>query len=133
MSSYRTSTNPARLNMTEEQRARERASSHARYHANKEVLREKARAYYHKTIETQRHQRRKSHWAVRGVDAATVPAVRGTSCAICQRAGKICLDHIHATGKFRGWLCDRCNRTLGLMKDDPALLRKMTDYIEKAQ
>ena len=130
MSSYRTSTNPRRTTMTEEQRARERARSHARYHANKETIRAKAKAYYHKTVETQRAQRRKSHWASRGVDAATVPATRGTCCALCPNEGKICLDHNHATGKFRGWLCDRCNRTLGLCKDDPALLRKMADYIE---
>jgi hypothetical protein len=119
--------------MTEEQRARERAHSHARYHANKEVIRAKAKAYYHKTVETQRAQRRRSHWAIRGVDAATVPAIRGTSCGLCSRVGKICLDHNHSTGKFRGWLCDRCNRTLGLANDDPALLRKMADYIEKGR
>lgn len=40
-------------------------------------------------------------------------------------------DHDHATGAFRGWLCDRCNRALGQVKDDPALLRAMADYIEQ--
>lgn len=42
----------------------------------------------------------------------------------------ICFDHDHETGKARGWLCDRCNKVLGLVKDDPDLLRKMIAYLE---
>lgn len=42
----------------------------------------------------------------------------------------ICFDHDHATGKPRGWLCDRCNKVLGLVKDDPALLRSLAGYLE---
>ncbi len=41
----------------------------------------------------------------------------------------ICFDHDHATGQPRGWLCDRCNKVLGLVKDDPHLLRKMASYV----
>lgn len=45
--------------------------------------------------------------------------------------GKIVLDHNHETKKFRGWICDRCNRCLGLLKDNSALLRKAVDYLER--
>ena len=41
------------------------------------------------------------------------------------------LDHDHATGKFRGWLCNGCNSALGHVKDDPAVLRKLADYLEQ--
>ena len=41
----------------------------------------------------------------------------------------ICFDHDHTTGKPRGWLCDRCNKVLGLIRDDPALLERMADYL----
>ena len=34
-------------------------------------------------------------------------------CEICGAMGRICFDHDHATGKFRGWLCVRCNGALG--------------------
>jgi hypothetical protein len=44
----------------------------------------------------------------------------------------ICFDHDHVTGKPRGWLCDRCNKVLGLVKDDQFLLNKMICYLEKA-
>jgi hypothetical protein len=45
---------------------------------------------------------------------------------------ELVFDHCHQRGVFRGWLCDRCNRTLGQVKDSPALLRAMADYLEKA-
>lgn len=38
-------------------------------------------------------------------------------------------DHCHASGKFRGWLCDRCNRTLGQVKDSIELLHRMIRYL----
>jgi hypothetical protein len=44
----------------------------------------------------------------------------------------LCLDHCHATGKVRGLLCSNCNRAIGLMKDDPRILRAAADYLEAA-
>jgi hypothetical protein len=42
-----------------------------------------------------------------------------------------CLDHDHATERFRGWICNDCNRIAGISKDDVSLLRRIADYIEK--
>lgn len=53
------------------------------------------------------------------------------TCGVCGSGGKICFDHCHATNKFRGWLCNRCNLVLGHAKDDPELLRKLADYLHK--
>lgn len=55
---------------------------------------------------------------------------RAANCDICGESGKTVFDHCHARGHFRGWLCDRCNRTLGQVKDDAQLLRKMIKYLE---
>lgn len=57
---------------------------------------------------------------------------RPTECDICATSaiGPIVFDHCHVRGHFRGWLCDRCNKVLGLMKDDPALLRSLAQYLE---
>lgn len=41
-------------------------------------------------------------------------------------------DHCHATGKFRGWLCARCNMTLGQVADDIELLKKLIAYLKNA-
>ena len=65
----------------------------------------------------------------------------GGLCAICllperqkNSVGGIRLlnrDHDHATGLKRSYLCMDCNTALGKFKDDPAMLRKAAEYIEK--
>jgi hypothetical protein len=40
------------------------------------------------------------------------------------------LDHDHESGELRGWLCGPCNRALGLLRDDPKLLRRAAKYVE---
>ena len=57
-------------------------------------------------------------------------------CKLCGVNEKDCvrrlsIDHCHTTGQFRGWLCQRCNTGLGLLQDDPELLRKATNYLEQ--
>jgi hypothetical protein len=57
-------------------------------------------------------------------------------CAICHReefsnrTNKLCIDHDHKTGKFRGLLCNRCNRCIGRFDDNPILLRAAAAYLE---
>jgi len=63
-------------------------------------------------------------------------------CAICREpetarwrgTGRIRLlsvDHCHATGKVRGLLCHSCNRVLGLLGDDDALLESALAYLRQ--
>jgi hypothetical protein len=52
-------------------------------------------------------------------------------CDLCERKVKVVFDHCHASGCFRGWICNQCNQTLGLVRDDPSLLRRMARYLEK--
>lgn len=52
-------------------------------------------------------------------------------CEACGAGGRICLDHDHKTGLFRGWLCDRCNRGIGFLNDDPGLLRTLAAYLDR--
>ena len=54
-------------------------------------------------------------------------------CAICGKSEKnckqrLCIDHNHDTGKFRGFLCSNCNRGGGMFSDNPVLLRKAAEY-----
>lgn len=64
---------------------------------------------------------------------------QGDRCAICQREwgrgwnGKgPHIDHCHTTGCVRGLLCGECNTGIGRFGDDPALLRRAADYLERA-
>lgn len=60
-------------------------------------------------------------------------------CAICGSTnpkGKgstiyFAVDHDHATGKVRGLLCKNCNTALGLMADNPEILRAGARYLEE--
>ena len=52
-------------------------------------------------------------------------------CELCGRKSvKICFDHNHSTGKFRGWICTRCNVTLGMAGDDIDHLQRLQEYIK---
>ena len=52
-------------------------------------------------------------------------------CELCGKIGRICFDHDHKTGKFRGWICSKCNTVLGLIEDDKNILIKMINYLEQ--
>lgn len=54
---------------------------------------------------------------------------RPDKCEVCQSGSRICFDHNHKTGKFRGWLCECCNLVLGFAKDNPETLIKLSKYL----
>lgn len=41
------------------------------------------------------------------------------------------LDHDHATEKFRGWVCEGCNHSMGKSNDDPEKLIKQAEYLRE--
>jgi len=56
-------------------------------------------------------------------------------CAVCGQAERtarnhlLSVDHDHITGRFRGLLCSHCNRAIGLLGDDPAILQTAARYV----
>jgi len=59
----------------------------------------------------------------------------GTLCEICNRPSMkgnvIIFDHCHKTNKFRGYCCNSCNRSIGILGDDIDGLLKAFNYILK--
>lgn len=54
-------------------------------------------------------------------------------CAICRRVMKEpVVDHCHDTRVVRGLLCHSCNRGIGLLGDNPEVLKRATVYLEKS-
>jgi Autographiviridae endonuclease VII len=91
-------------------------------------------------------QLRRKHWLNRshGITPAQFNQMlveQGGGCALCcepesiaHQSGTIkelSVDHCHDTDRIRGLLCSKCNQGLGLFKDDPTLLRRAADYIER--
>lgn len=58
-------------------------------------------------------------------------APEGTCCELCGSTQKIVFDHDHESCTFRGWLCDPCNRSLGVLGDDVPSLVKAINYLNK--
>ena len=55
-------------------------------------------------------------------------------CQICRRRPKrerLCLDHCHATHKFRGWICRHCNSGIGQLRDSIKLLKRVISYLRR--
>ena len=68
--------------------------------------------------------------------AMNAPRLKPIQCEICGAFGSdfkrgLCFDHNHNTNKFRGWICMRCNTTIGLVKENIETLLKIIEYLKK--
>lgn len=53
------------------------------------------------------------------------------SCEICGSTKRLCVDHNHITGKYRGVLCSYCNSMLGHWNDKPEIFVKAIKYLNR--
>lgn len=65
----------------------------------------------------------------------TAPRPIPDQCEICGKDKKLFAkglhyDHCHRTGKFRGWICFKCNVALGMVGDDIEILKKLIIYLK---
>jgi len=108
-----------------------RECSHERNRAwkrrNAEHKRAYARAYFHSLSDAKKRE-------YLGLPEPSRP--RPEACENCGRvataARKLALDHCHATGKFRGWLCTKCNTGIGSLGDSIDGLKKALNYLGRA-
>jgi hypothetical protein len=116
-----------------------RAYNSARYSANKERIRAKVTERKRREpskvrLEGRRHKL-KHLYGITVEEYEALLRSQAYVCALCEqgcRSGnRLSIDHCHATGRVRQLLCGTCNRGLGLLKDDPSLLRRAADYVER--
>ena len=54
-------------------------------------------------------------------------------CEVCGNKEKLGYDHDHTTMKFRGVLCNKCNRSIGQLGDTLESIQKVVDYLKKEE
>ena len=78
------------------------------------------------------NRRSKTGWSEEEYDLALI--FQGNRCKICGRLGTrdrpLHADHNHSTGSTRSLLCGQCNSALGLLDDNPELIRRCAIYLE---
>ena len=52
-------------------------------------------------------------------------------CEVCGSKDKLCYDHDHKTMEFRGVLCNKCNRSIGILGDTVESIQKVLFYLTK--
>jgi hypothetical protein len=108
-----------------------KAESKTWYENNKDRKKQLSKEYRH-------IKKDKDLQSTYGIDLATynqMLVTQGRRCKICQTPQgdlkrAMCVDHDHSTGKVRGLLCDTCNRSLGLLKDNVNILTRAVDYLQ---
>ena len=57
----------------------------------------------------------------------------GTKCELCETTENIVFDHDHSTKTHRGWLCNPCNRSMGVLGDDVEGMIRVINYLNKKE
>ena len=65
------------------------------------------------------------------IDRDTIrPPLRPGHCDHCGNRRRLCMDHDHKTGRYRGRLCNRCNTAFGTFGDTVDGLEKAIAYLK---
>lgn len=134
--------------------ARRQANSERYYTRNKnDVLERQKSAYrqdpsralatcaeYRKNNPGKIKEGRRRQYGLKPGEYEAMLVAQNDRCRGCQRTDALLrVDHDHSCcqklptcGKCnRGLLCDTCNRGVGFLKDDPATLRALADYLDE--
>lgn len=107
------------------------------YKQNIERHRQQDKAHYRKTRERHRELRISLKYGISVVEYQRLFVKYGNKCGICRKPESannkvLSVDHDHKSGKVRGLLCNRCNKSLGFLQDNPELAFKIVKYLKNA-
>jgi hypothetical protein len=96
---------------------------------------------YHADPEKHRERMRRSNYGLPAGEYRRMHDAQGGRCAICGReetsvhwsgtVRRLFVDHHHETGQVRDLLCMPCNMGIGQFRDDPDLLAKAIEYLNR--
>lgn len=103
-----------------------------RYEESRRRNREENRDHLRK-INRSGHLRRK--YGLTPADYEFLRITQGDLCAICGEREEtgLHIDHHHETGLIRGLLCGKCNKAIGLLREDPTLFEAASAYLQRTQ
>ena len=73
-------------------------------------------------------KQRQRRW--KGLPEPTRPEPETCECCGVGSRQALCLDHDHATGVFRGWLCHKCNLGIGKLGDNLTGVMQAVNYLQ---
>lgn len=104
------------------------------HEANRETCNARTRAYARKHRDRLKAIARLRCYGITSDEFAQVLAEQDGRCAVCGDDERpLVIDHDHQTLRFRGLLCDLCNRGLGLFRDDSERLHAAVEYLARPQ
>ena len=106
------------------------------YENNKEKMKKNQETYYYNNTE-----KIKNKWLIKKYNLTLKEynerlKNQGDNCPICNNSMTKsykgpCLDHDHENNKIREFLCHKCNSTLGFVKENPIIIKKLYNYLMK--
>jgi hypothetical protein len=102
-----------------------------KYHKlSPEEKRKKASKNSCNNYEYRKQYRLKKRYGLTTEEFSAMVLSQNNKCKICGvEMSSPQVDHNHLTGEVRSLLCRPCNTSLGLLKEDPQILRNMISYI----
>jgi len=109
-----------------------------RYDNNTEFARARQRKWNALNKQTVRQMNLKKQYGITLEQYNIMFENQGGVCLICgcpettKRKDKIknlAVDHNHITNKVRGLLCQKCNQALGLLNENPVVIKNLLEYI----
>ena len=79
-----------------------------------------------------RHYHLRQRYGVGAADVEELKRAQRGLCAVCRTAAATQVDHDHTTGKIRGILCLHCNAGMGAFEDDPGIILRAIEYLERS-
>ena len=81
----------------------------------------------------------KRQYGITAVQYYMMLDLQGGVCAVCKGVDEVSstrnyrmpIDHCHETGRVRGILCTNCNRAIGLLGDNTAILSAAIEYLNQ--